>query len=261
MEQVKDSREAIKEIWGKYKKTGQDKWRNKLMEHYLPVVRMIATRLKTQLPQSVDTDDLISAGTIGLKTAIELYDLNRGVKFETYCFNRIRGAMLDELRSLDWVPRQVRIKEHLWMRAYNKLEGGLGRTPTPYEIADELKISPEDYTELKQQTSVPNMLLITCKRDISSENDKDVKLLDILKDNNADDSFRQMVLQDLIEYIKGNLSERKRLVLMLYFYDNLTMKEIAEVLEVSESRVSQIYNSVITQLRRMFQRRKMEWLV
>lgn len=258
MKQCEVTHEKIWEVWKKYKETHQKRYRDVLIKNYLPLVKLVATKLKMQLPSCVDVEDLMSAGVFGLANAIDLFDMKRGIKFETYCFNRIRGSMLDELRALDWVPRLVRIKEHQMEKAYTKMERKLNRPPNSFEIADELKMSMKDYKDLERDSSVPNIFLFN--KAISSNNDNNTELFDLIKDETADDSLNQMIIQDIVGYIKGSLSERERLVMQLYFYDNLTMKEISEVLDISESRVSQIFNSVISQLQQRFKRRQLEWL-
>ncbi|MFH1231298.1 MAG: FliA/WhiG family RNA polymerase sigma factor [Planctomycetota bacterium] len=260
MEQVKKNPVEMKELWKKYKRTHKKQYRNTLIKHYMPLVRSVAEKLRMRLPNCVDIEDLTSAGVFGLTDAIKLFDLKRGIKFETYCLNRIRGSMLDELRSLDWVPRLVRTKEHQLGKVCYNMEKRFGRPPTPYEIINELKVSLGDYNKLEKEASVTNILLCNYKKPATSEGDKNNGLFDLIEDENASEKFNQMVLHDVVEYIKHSLSEKEKQVLELYFYDELTMKEIGDVLDISESRVSQIFNSVIIQLRRRFCRRQIEWL-
>jgi RNA polymerase sigma factor for flagellar operon FliA len=258
MRQAQPAVTKIGEVWKNYKKTHHQRYRNILLKNYLHLVKLVATKVKVQLPSCVDVEDLASAGVFGLANAIDLFDLKRGIKFETYCYNRIRGSMLDELRALDWVPRLVRIKEHQLQKANKKMEKALNRIPTSYELAKEMKISLRDYNNLESEASVPNIFLFN--KEINNNNDKDTELFDLIKDENAEDNLNRMITKDIVGYIKNSLSERERLVIQLYFYDSLTMKEVSEVLEISESRVSQIFNNVMIQLRVRFKRRQVEWL-
>jgi RNA polymerase sigma factor for flagellar operon FliA len=260
MQQTEKIPPELRKVWVKYGKTKQQKYRDILIKNYMPLVKSVAEKLRMRLPNCVDVDDLVSAGVFGLNDAINLFDLKRNIKFETYCVNRIRGSMLDELRDLDWVPRLVRTKEHQLDKAQSSIERRIGRQANPYEVAKELKVSIKAYQDLRREASVTNILLFNYKKDISSENDRTTELFDLICDDKADDAFQQMLLQDLANHIKNDLSKNERLVLQLYFYDDLTMKEIGKVLEISESRVSQIFNSVIHHLRRRFKRRQPEWL-
>lgn len=249
----------ISGIWRKYKNTKWRKYRDRLIKHYLPMVKILAEKLRSHLPASVDSEDLASAGVFGLATAIDLFDLKRKIKFETYCVNRIRGAMLDELRELDWVPRLVRTKSHQLEKAYARLENKLDRPPTELELAQELKLSLSKYAELIKETWATTILPFTYKNN-RDEDGQTTEVINLIRDERADEPFRAMLNRDLVEYLKNHLSKKERLVLELYFYNDLTMKEIGVVLDISESRVSQIFASVMTQLRRRFKRQKVEWL-
>lgn len=248
----------ITEVWQKYKNTNRKKYRDILIKHYLPIVKIVAEKLRSHLPGCVDSEDLASAGVFGLTTAIDLYDLKRGIKFETYCVNRIRGSMLDELRTLDWVPRLVRTKSHQLENACTRLEKKLDRPPTDFELARELKLSLSKYAELVKETWTTAILPFSYKNE-QDENDQPTEIINLLRDKRADEPFREMLNRDLIEHLKNNLSKKERLVLELYFHEDLTMKEIGTVLNISESRVSQIFASVLRQLRKRFKRQKIEW--
>lgn len=249
---------AVDDVWRKYKNTKWKKYRNTLIKRYLPIVKIIAEKLRSNLPGCIDSDDLVGAGIFGLTTAINLYDLKRGIKFETYCVNRIRGSMLDELRALDWVPRLVRTKTHQLENASTRLEKKLDRLPTELELAQELKLSFSKYSDLVKETWTATILPFTYKNNQDGD-DTSTEIVNLVRDKRADEPFKEMLNRDLTKHLKNNLSKKERLVLELYFNEELTMKEIGRVLNISESRVSQIFASVMRQLRKRFKRQKVEW--
>ncbi|MEK7450227.1 MAG: FliA/WhiG family RNA polymerase sigma factor [Planctomycetota bacterium] len=246
-------------VWKKYKRGPNNRLRNRLIKHYLPLVRLLSEKLRAQLPGCVDQEDLASAGVFGLVDAIKLFDLSREIKFETYCVNRIRGAMLDELRDLDWVPRLVRSKNHQLKNACKKLESKLGRPPTEFEMKKELRLSDDEYLKLVKDAAAISILRLNHKNS-SEENEPATETSNLLKDNKEKDSFLMIQNKELIEYIKNKLSEKERLVLELYFYDDLTMKQIGRVLDISESRVSQIFARLMERLQSQYNRHKYDWL-
>ncbi|MBI4713283.1 MAG: FliA/WhiG family RNA polymerase sigma factor [Planctomycetes bacterium] len=252
-------KEKLDGIWQTYKRTGQKQSRDLLIKNYLHIVRYVAEKLRTHLPESVDVDDLAAAGIFGLMNAIDLFDLKRGIKFETYCVNRIRGAMLDELRAMDWVPRLVRAKSHRLTRAYSQLETKLGRSPTDFDMAKHLNLSYEDYNELAQEACASNILSFH-SAGLTTDDDQDMEPVDIINDEAGENRHRLMLNREVIHYIKTQLSQKERLVLELYFYDDLTLKEIGLVLDVSESRANQILTRLLTRLQSVFKKYKAEWL-
>jgi len=251
------TKEQIRDVWKKYKKTGKRQYRNILIEHYLPVVEVIANTLKKKLPRCVDTEDLKSSGIFGLINAIDLFDLKRGIKFETYSFNRIRGSMLDELRKMDWVPRRVRVQKQQLTEAYSKAEKKLNRMPNRLEVASELKISIKAYNDMEDEASART--IFSFNREIPNDNN-DLGFFDLIQDGNADKEFRQIPIRDITGYIKEKLSERERKIIELYLYDNLTMNEISKMLGIHQTRISQLFSGAINRIQYQFKGRQHEWL-
>ena len=210
--------EQIAELWQEYKKdqTNQE-YRNALMERYLPLVRYNAERVWAKLPDGVDLNDLISAGVFGLMDAIEAFDMERGVKFETYCVPRIRGAMLDELRTMDWVPRLVRSKASKLEAARKRAELELGHPPTDVDIAKRLEISVEEYDKMKAEASAVNLVSLN-KKWYETDSYKDVREVDILEDSKGEDPTRGIQKRDLLRLVTKGLSRNERLIIILYYY-------------------------------------------
>jgi RNA polymerase sigma factor for flagellar operon FliA len=247
----------VKEVWREYKKTGAENLRNQLIEKYLPVVRFVAERLLATLPSFVELDDLQSMGIFGLIEAIDRFDLERGVQFKTYCMNRIRGAILDELRSLDWVPRLVRIKASRIERTVRALTARLGREPTFYEVAKEMKLSFDEYYEMIEGGSA-TMIIPLSDEWTDGEEGTGNRKIDLLRDESSVDPAIEMHKRDLKEFICRNLSQKEKLVIVLYYYEELSMKEIAQVLGLTESRVCQIHGKVIERLQSQLKRMRCE---
>ena len=247
----------IAEAWQQFRKTGDRSWRNVLMENYFPIVRYNAERIGAKLPDEVDRDDLISAGVFGLMDAIEAFDRGRGVKFETYCAPRIRGAILDELRSMDWVPRLVRSRSHMLERVAQELECTFGRTPTEAEIAEHLGLSREELEKLVRDATAVAQVSLSRKY---SENDsnKDVCEIDVIQDKRGKDPVVEIQKRDLKEILTRGLSRAERLILILYYYEEMTMKEIGMTLDLSESRVSQMHSSILGRLKLQLHERRKE---
>jgi RNA polymerase sigma factor FliA len=235
-------------IWRTYKKTRDDNLRNILIEHHMPLVRMIAERVLQTLPKSIDIDDLSSAGTFGLMDAINGFDLGRGIKFKTYCTTRIRGSILDELRSQDWVPRLVRLKAHKLERATRKLEAELGRTPNAKELAAELGMTLADLQATEQEASAKTIFSLSEKWD-DADDDKDMEKVEILADRKCPDPLDTIQQRDVLELITRNLTKKERLIVIMYYYEGLTMREIGEIMELTESRVCQIHSNVMARLK------------
>jgi RNA polymerase sigma factor for flagellar operon FliA len=245
----------VEDLWKQYKKNGTPERRNTLMELYLPLVRYTAERIATKLPDEVDTGDLVSAGIFGLMDAIEAFDLDRGVKFETYCAPRIRGAILDELRTMDWVPRLVRSRAHKLESATKALEAELGRLPTDDEIAARLGVSAEEFDKLLRDAAAVSLVSLS-RRFAENDSNKDLCELDVLEDRRSEDPLAEIQRTDLHEIIRGQLTRVERIILVLYYYEEMTMKEIGATLDLSESRVSQMHSSILARLKAHLRRRQ-----
>jgi RNA polymerase sigma factor for flagellar operon FliA len=245
--------EALAQIWTTYKKTGDQNLRDVLLETYLPLVRTIAERVLQTLPKSIELDDLQSAGVFGLMDAIDGFDLTRGIKFKTYCTTRIRGSILDELRSQDWVPRLVRLKAHRLDKATRKLEGELGRTPNTFELATELGVSIEELSDTQEEASARAIFSLSEKWD-DGDDDKDLEKVEILADKNGEDPVHSIHQRDVLEVITRNLTKKERLIIIMYYYEGLTMREIGEIMELTESRVCQIHSNVMARLKAQIDR-------
>jgi RNA polymerase sigma factor for flagellar operon FliA len=248
----------IKEVWVDYKKNKTEPLRNILMENYLHLVRYNAERIHVKLPDEVELDDLMSAGIFGLMDAINAFDLDRGVKFETYCAPRIRGAILDELRSMDWVPRLVRSRAHKLDGASKQLEVELGRQPTNDEIAKRLKVPMAEFEKMAKDASAVGLVSLSRKW-FETDSNKDVREIDILEDKRGADPVREIQRKDLKELMTKGLSRAERLIIVLYYFEEMTMKEIGSTLDLSESRVSQMHSSILARLRAQMADRKKEF--
>ena len=222
------------------------------MVAYSPLVKYVAGRMSSGLPSHVEEADLISYGLGGLISAIERFDLAREIKFETYAIPRIRGAIIDELRSMDWVPRSVRARAREFERTNMKLEARLQRAPSDEEMATELEITIEDFQDALLQISNSTILALDELWTVSDSTGDQVSLLDTLPDRGAPDPqaiVDQGELRDRIADAIAALPEREKLVVALYYYENLTLREIGEVLGVTESRVSQLHTKAVLRLR------------
>ncbi|WP_459556479.1 FliA/WhiG family RNA polymerase sigma factor [Lacunimicrobium album] len=249
----------VTDVWLEFKQDQSNKrLRNKLIERYLPLVRFNAERVWQKLPDGVDLNDLISAGVFGLMDAIEAFDLSRGVKFETYCVPRIRGAMLDELRTMDWVPRLVRSKASKVEAARKQVEAEVGRTPTDIEIAAKLGLPTEEYEKMKTEASAVNLVSLN-KKWYETDSYKDVREVDILEDAKGEDPTGGIQKRDVMKLVTKGLSRNERLIIILYYYEELTMKEIGTTLGLSESRVSQMHSGIVNRLKDQLRRRRPEF--
>lgn len=241
-------KDVADEIWVTYKKTKDQNLRNILIERYMPLVRSISERLLATLPKSIDLDDLSSAGVFGLIDAIEGFDITRGIKFKTYCTTRIRGSILDELRARDWVPRLVRLKAHKIEKAYKAIEARLGRKPTDYEMARKLGCTLREYGEMLEEASPTTVSSLNETLDEEGD-DKSIKRVDILEDKKSIDPVESLNQSDVFNFCTRHLTEKERLIIIMYYYDGLTMKEIGEVLNLTESRICQIHSNVLSRLK------------
>ena len=226
------------------------------MVAYSPLVKYVAGRMGSGLPAHVEEADLISYGLIGLISAIERFDLDREIKFETYAITRIKGAIIDELRSLDWVPRSVRAKAREIERANAKLEHRLQRAPTDEEMAKELDMEVQEFQDSLLQISNSTVVALDELWTVSDSSGDQVSLLDTLHDRDAPDPSQvldQNEVKDRLADAIARLPEREKLVIALYYYENLTLREIGEVLGVTESRISQLHTKAVLRLKSRLQ--------
>ncbi len=225
--------------------------RNELILKYTPLIKYVAGRLAMRLPPNVDVNDLISAGVMGLIDALNRYDPSRNIQFKTFAEFRIRGAMLDELRSLDWVPRSVRKKAALLEKTYAELEQKLERPAEDDEVAEALGISLEEFYRMLEETRGVSFVDIeSIRRKIPDLNEDDI--FDLIIDPNQTDPFddcRLQELRDILAEAISELPEKEKLVVSLYYYEGLTMREIGEILGYTESRISQLHSKAISRLR------------
>ena len=243
-----NSDESLMGAWRRFIAKPDDELRNRLMEHYLHLVKFAAERIAAKLPDEVDVDDLMSAGIFGLKDAVDNFDLERGVKFETYCAPRIRGAILDELRSMDWVPRLVRHRAQKLTETMRTLEVELGRAPSEDEIARRLDLSRDEFTKLLRDANA--VALIThSKKFNDGDSNREVFELDVIPDENGRDPVIDAQKKDLRELVTKGLSQAERLIILLYYFEQMTMKQIGQTLDLSESRVSQMHSAILERLR------------
>jgi RNA polymerase sigma factor for flagellar operon FliA len=248
----------IAEAWKAYRAEPTVELRNQLVEHYLPLVKYNAERIWSRLPDGVELDDLISAGVFGLMDAIDAFDLGRGVKFETYCVPRIRGAMLDELRTMDWVPRLVRSKASKMEEARKSLEAALGRPPNADEMATRLGVSLEEYQQMVGEATAVSLVSLN-KKWYETDSYKDVREIDILEDKKSEDPTHRIQNRDLMRLVTRGLNRNERLIIILYYYEDMTMKEIGATLDLSESRVSQMHSSIVARLQAQLAKRRPEF--
>jgi len=252
--------EHIKEVWIGFFKKRDEPHRNIIMEHYLPLVKYTADRIYVKLPDKVELDDLVSAGIFGLMDAIDAFDPERGVKFETYCTPRIRGAILDELRSMDWVPRLVRARAHQLENALRTLEAHLGRMPTEDEIADEMELEMHEFRRLQRDANATGLVSLSGNF-TDFDGDKDVREIDIIEDQKSQNPLIEVQKRDLKGLLTKGLTRAERLIIVLYYYEEMTMKEIGATLDLSESRVSQMHSSIIARLKAQMNARKKEFAI
>jgi RNA polymerase sigma factor for flagellar operon FliA len=240
--------EDIEQIWIGYRADPESQdLRNRLVETYLPLVKYNAERIWARLPDGVELDDLISVGVFGLMDAIDAFDPLRGVKFETYCVPRIRGAMLDELRSMDWVPRLVRSKASKLNEALRTLEAKFGRAPTDEELRGHMGLSQPELDKHIQEANAVGLISLN-KKWYETDSYKDVREIDILEDKKGEDPTRRIQKNDLMRLVTKGLNRNERLIILLYYYEEMTMKEIGATLDLSESRVSQMHSAIVARL-------------
>ena len=257
MATAKMSADEVAQVWKAFLKRRDESTRNQLMENYLPIVRYTADRLGSKLPDEVDSDDLMSAGIFGLMDALDAFDPTRGVKFETYCVPRIRGAILDELRAMDWVPRLVRSRSHKLREARQALEAQIGRSPSDKELAKHLRMSMREFRKLQRDSQAIGVVSLSRKW-FETDSNKDVREIDVLEDRRSDNPFRAAQRKDIKDLVTRGLSRAERLIIVLYYFEEMTMKEIGQTLDLSESRVSQMHSAILGRLRNQLEKRQKE---
>jgi len=242
----------LRDLWRRYKEEGDNGARERLVVAYSPMVKFVAGRLGAGLPSHVEDADLISYGLVGLIGAIERFEPERGIKFETFAMTRIRGAIIDELRSLDWVPRSVRSRAREIEAAQAKLEHELQRAPTEAELASKLNLTEEELQSALLEIANSSVYALDELWTVSDSSGDQVSLLDTIADEGAADPQEALAtteVKDRLTEAIGGLPEREQLVVALYYYENLTLREIGEVLGVTESRVSQLHTKAVMRLK------------
>lgn len=255
---AKQEKVNVDALWMKYKEDNDAQARETLILSYAPLVKYVAGRLAIGMPANVQRDDLLSYGVFGLMEALDRFDHLRGIKFETYAISRIKGAIWDGLRAMDWVPYSIRQKAKELEKAFSKLEFSLGRSATDQEVCQAMGLTATQFQKLLLETN--STTLLSLDEQLGSENgDEGLRLLDLIQDPQAEDPISaaeyQEIKNTLAEAI-DKLPERERLVVALYYYEGLTLKEIGQVLGVTESRVSQMHSKAILRLRGRLSRLK-----
>ena len=259
MRKIRDA--DFKDLWDAYEETRAPEVKQKIIEAFFPLVKYLAERMSTTLPASVETDDLISMGTFGLIEAIDRFDRSRGFQFKTYCTARIRGAILDNLRTNDWVPRLVRLRTNMVDKTLRRLYAEYGREPTDVEMANAFEMTMEEYEKLRKEATPTSMLSLT---DDSGNDDGESggRMVDLIGDKEEDDAPRHaQQRRDVRDLFFKSLNEKEQIVVQYYYYEGLSMREIANMLRLTESRVCQIHSKVIKRLRELHQNRRAELFV
>lgn len=246
-----DARTDVSALWTRYKDEQDSSARDELILNYSPLVKYVAGRLASSLPQTVDTADLISYGIFGLIDAIEKFDPDRAIKFETYAISRIKGAIIDELRAMDWVPRSVRSRAREIEAAYVALENKLRRVPSDQEVADYMKVTTKEFQDLLAKLSYTSVVSFE-ELWVGGERDEGQNAVGSIRDDTAEDPvaiFETGEIKEILAAAIDKLPDRERTVIALYYYEGLTLKEIGQVLGVTESRVSQLHTKAVLRLR------------
>ncbi len=245
------------EVWTQYKTEPTEEIRNFLMEKFLPLVRYNADRIYARLPDEVDIEDLMSAGLFGLMDAIDAFDLTRQVKFETFSAARIRGAILDELRAMDWVPRLVRHRTSKVDHARQQIEMRTGTPATEDQVSKFLDLDSEQFDKYLRDSHSVSTISLT-RRCFGSDGAKEVREIDVIRDTTQTNPLSEVQRKDLKHLLTKGLSRAERLIVILYYYEAMTMKEIGATLDLSESRVSQMHSSILARLKAQMQHRMRE---
>ncbi|MCX7832397.1 MAG: FliA/WhiG family RNA polymerase sigma factor [Actinobacteria bacterium] len=246
------SKKELEKLWKEYKEQGKDSARQKLIIYYSPLAKYIAGRIASNLPKSIDIQDLIQNGILGLIDAIEKFDPNRDIKFETYALSRIKGAIIDSLRSLDWLPRTLRFKVKEIDRVCAELESKLNRPPTEEEIAEAMNISVEELQQILAEARFSSIVALEDSFPSADSREDEKSVYYSIADKDAIDPFEaaeEKEIKELLIKAIQELPEKERKVIILYYYSGLTLKEIGELLGVTESRASQLHSKAISRLR------------
>lgn len=240
-------------FWGEFKEDGSQKARERLILHYAPLVKYVASRVASGLPASIEQADLASYGMFGLIDALDKFDLERGIKFETYAIPRIKGAILDELRALDWVPRSVRSKAREVDKAYAEVEAREKRQPTEVEVAERLGVSKGELHDVVTQISFVSVMALDEALSVGADRGESMSLMDTLADagdlTDPAAGVEDQETRGMLAAAINDLSEREKVVLTLYYFEGMTLSEIGDILGVTESRVCQIHTKAVGQLR------------
>jgi RNA polymerase sigma factor FliA len=244
--------EEVTQAWNEYKDTGSPAARDRLILHYSPLVKYVAGRVAVGLPANIEQADLISYGIFGLIDAIDKYELSRGIKFETYAISRIRGAIIDELRAIDWVPRSVRFKAREVEKAYTSLENKLKRPPSDAEIAQEMGVTTDELNNIYTQLSSVSLVALDELMTVEGDKGDRLSLVETLEDTRATsptEAFETEEMKHILTEAINRLPEREKIVVTLYYYEGLTLAQIGGVLGVTESRVCQMHTKAVLALR------------
>ena len=244
--------DTVGAAWSDYKANGSSASRDSLILHYSPLVKYVAGRVSVGLPANVEQADLISYGIFGLIDAIDKYDQSRGIKFETYAISRIRGAIIDELRAIDWVPRSVRFKAREVEKAYASLENKLKRPPSDAEIAAEMGVTPDELSAIYTQLSTVSLVALDELMSGEGERGDKLSLVDTLEDTRTAspmDAFESEEMKTILAEAINRLPEREKVVVTLYYFEGMTLAQIGEVLGVTESRICQMHTKAVLALK------------
>lgn len=247
----------VNELWEEYSRTQPQEIRDYFWQKYFPLVRYVADKIYARLPAEVDVNDLISSGQFGLADAIDCFRLDKLVKFETYCVTRIRGAILDELRAMDWVPRLVRTRSSRLSTASDRLFVKNGERPSVDQLMSHLGLEGEERCKFEKDGSAVSTISIN-RKCFSSDGNKEVTEIDVIGDGSQTDPYEDTQRRDIKETLIKGLSRAERLIVTLYYYEEMTMKEIGSTLDLSESRVSQMHSSILARLKAQMQHRARE---
>ena len=243
--------EDVDQLWTVYKKSPTEQLRHRLIERYINIVYHRAERVWSRLPEGIELDDLIQVGTLGLMGAIESFDPGRGIRFEAFCLPRITGAMQDELRSWDWVPRGTRGKATKLKETDKTLEQQYGRKPTDQELADAMGISGDELHQVYAETGHINITSLD-RTFAERDGSKEMREMDTVPDRRSEDPTERLAKIDLIRSFTKGLNKTERMIVIMYYYEELTMREIGLALEISESRVSQMHSAIVERMKKMY---------
>ena len=238
-----------KKLWTEYDKSRTPELREKIILEYAPLVKLVAGRLSMYLGYNVEYDDLVSYGIFGLIDAIDKYDYAKEVKFETYASLRIRGAILDQIRKMDWIPRTIRQKQKRIDAVCKDIETRLGRSATDEEIASELGISDDEYLEWLSQMIITNVVSLNEYMEQGAEVPAEGNQFTTSRFDSPEENIEKEELKKVLEESLEQLTEKEKKVILLYYYEDLTLKEISNVLEVSESRISQLHTRALQKMK------------